>query len=117
MLLSDCVPQVCFTEHHLKEEEINITRINCYNLGASYCKKTRKFGGVGIFVHNTLPCTPIDLNEYCNEQDLEACALKFKSLTRCFVYCAYTDHQQETLELLCIYLNLYSTNYTQTPLM
>jgi len=29
---------------------------------------------------STLSCTPIDLTEYCNEQDLEACALKFKIL-------------------------------------
>jgi hypothetical protein len=71
--LSDCVRQVLsFTEHHLKDFEINNTCINCYNLGAFYCRKNRKFGGVGIFVHDTLSCTPIDLTEYCSEQDLEA---------------------------------------------
>ena len=83
--LSDCVPQVlCFTEHHLKEFKINNTCINNYNLGAFYCRKTRKFGGVGIFVHDTLSCTPTDLTEYCNEQDLEACALKLKALNSVF---------------------------------
>ena len=53
--LQDCVPQVlCFTEHHLKELEINKIYINNYNLGAFYWKKPRKFGGVGIFVHDSL---------------------------------------------------------------
>jgi len=87
----ECIPQVlCFTEHHLKEFEINNTCINNYNLGAYYCRKNRKFGGVGIFVHDTLSCTPIDLTKYCNEQDLEACALKFKILNNAFcILCIY----------------------------
>ena len=89
--LLECIPQVqCFTEHHFKEFEIINTRINNYNLGAYYCRKTRKFGGVGIFVHDTLSCTPIDLIEYCNKQDLEACALKFKILNNAFcILCIY----------------------------
>jgi hypothetical protein len=91
MHFSDCVPQVlCFTEHHLKEFQINNTSINCYNLGAFYCSKTQKSGGVGIYVHDTLSCTPIDLAEYCNEQDFEACALKFKALNSVFcILCIY----------------------------
>jgi hypothetical protein len=38
--LSNCVPHVllCFTEHDLKEFEINNTHINYYNLSASYCR-------------------------------------------------------------------------------
>jgi len=55
--LSECIPQVlCFTEHLLKEFEINNTCINNYSLGAYYCRKTRKFGGVGIFVHVADAC-------------------------------------------------------------
>ena len=89
--LSKCIPQVlCFTEHHLKEFEINNTSINDYNLGAYYCRKTRKFGGVGIYVHEAQSCTPIDLTEYCNEHDLEACALKFRVLNNIFcILCIY----------------------------
>jgi exonuclease III len=115
MLLSDCVPQIlCFTEHHLKEEEINITRINCYNFGAFYCRKTRKLGGVGIFMHNTLPCTPINLTEYCNEQDLEACALKLKVLNKVFcILCIYrspTGNFGTFMHLLESLLNKLYTN-------
>jgi len=84
-------PQVlCFTELHLKEFEINNTCTNNCNLGAFYCRKTRKFGGVGIFVHDTLSCPPIDLTAYCNEQELEACALKFKVLNKFIcILCIY----------------------------
>jgi len=90
--LSECIPQVlCFTEHHLKEFEINNTCIHNYNLGAYYCRKTQKYGGVGIFVHDTLSCTPTDLTKYCNEQDLEACALKFKILNN--VLCILCIHR------------------------
>jgi hypothetical protein len=90
-LLSDGIPHVlCFTEHHLKEFEINNTHINFYNLGASYCRKTRKLGGVGIFVLDALSCTPIDLSKYCKEQDLEACTLKFKISNNVFcILCIY----------------------------
>ena len=115
MHLSNRVPHVlCFTEHHLKEFEINNTRINQYNLGAYYCRVTRKHGGVGIFIHDTLSYTSIDLSEYCNEQDLEACALKFKISNN--VFCIYTD-QQEILKLSFICLNYYLINFTQIPLM
>ena len=58
--LSSHVPHIlCFTEHHLKESEINNTCINYYNLGASYCINSCKLGGVGIFVHNTLSYTSV----------------------------------------------------------
>ena len=137
---------LCFTVHHLKEFEINLlnaelnpichllallggativvvsrlrvnnTRINCYNLGAFYCRKTRKLGGVGKFVHDTLSCTPIDLTEYCHEQDLEACALKFKVLNNVFcILCIYrppTGNFGTFIHLLESLLN-----YTQIPLM
>jgi hypothetical protein len=44
----------CLTEHHLSDHEINSTCIKNYNLGAKYCRKSRKHCGVSIFVHETL---------------------------------------------------------------
>ena len=83
--LSESIPQgLCFTEHHLKDYEISNAGINNYTLGAYYCRKTRKSGGAVIFIHNTLSCTPINLTAYCNELDLEACAIKLKTLTKVF---------------------------------
>jgi len=48
-----CPHLLCFTEHHLKESEINNIHIKNYKLGASYCRLNRTHGEVGIFVHNT----------------------------------------------------------------
>ena len=36
---------LCFTEHHLKESEINNIHINYYTLGASYCRNSHSHGG------------------------------------------------------------------------
>jgi hypothetical protein len=43
MLWSSNFPHVlCFTEHHLGNNEINCIYINSYNLGAKYCRTNRK---------------------------------------------------------------------------
>ena len=114
--LSNRVPHVlCFTEHHLKEFEINNTRINHYNLGAYYCRITRKLGGVGIFVHDTLSYTSIDLNEYCNEQDLEACALKFKISNNVFcILCIYRPPTGNFATFIHLFESLLNRLYTNS---
>jgi hypothetical protein len=56
----------CFTEHHLSDHEISSICITNYNLGAKYCKKSRKHGGLSIFVHETLLSTA-ELTEFCND--------------------------------------------------
>jgi hypothetical protein len=77
MLWSTNLPHaLCFTEHHLRDHEINSTYINSYNLGAKYCRVNLKHGGVSIFVHETLPFTTIDLSEFCIDQDIEIYAIK-----------------------------------------
>ena len=113
--LSESNPQVlCVTEHHLKDFEINNTGINNYILGAYYCRKTRKSGGAVIFIHDTLLCTPINLTEYCNELDLEACAIKLKVLNKVFcILCIYrppTGNFETFIHLLESLLNKLYTN-------
>jgi hypothetical protein len=44
----------CFSEHHLKQNEINHISIDNYNLGANFCKQSFNKDGVSIFVHKTL---------------------------------------------------------------
>ena len=53
-------------------------------MGAFYCSKTRKYGGVGVFIHDKITYSIKDLNKYCNEFDLEVCALKLKTSTEVF---------------------------------
>ena len=85
------LPQIiCLTKHHLSNLEIGNININQYLLGAFYCRSNHKFGGVNIFVHESLTYSTTDLNRYCYDHDLEACAIKFKigSTVYCIV-CLY----------------------------
>ena len=67
------LPQViCLTEHHLNNQQIGNISINQYLLGAYYCRSRHKFGGVNIFVYESIICSNIDVNRYCHEYDLEA---------------------------------------------
>ena len=87
-LCSENLPHIfCFTEHHLHKNEINSLNIPPYNLGASYCRTNFNYGGVSIFVHEIISFAPIDLNNFCHEQDIEICALKLHiaSATLCIL--------------------------------
>jgi hypothetical protein len=79
-LLSQWVSQsphnFCLKEHHLKKAEITRTSINNYNPGAHWYRKCMKNGGIGIFVHKSLQYVPTDLEEFCIDQIIEACAIK-----------------------------------------
>jgi hypothetical protein len=79
-LLSQWVSQsphiFCLTEHHLNKAEITRTSINNFNLGAHYCRKSLKNGGIDIFVHQSLQYEPIDLEEFCIDQIIDVCAIK-----------------------------------------
>jgi len=50
-------PQIiCFSEHHLRKEQIHHLFINKYKLVANYCRSFHKHGGVCIFIHESLSC-------------------------------------------------------------
>jgi len=70
-------PQIiCLTEHHLRTEEINNTTSDQYILGASFCRKKYKCGGVCIYISKSLQFSTINLEKYYKEKDFEICALK-----------------------------------------
>ena len=81
---------ICLTEHHLKEQEIEITHIPKYKLGAKYCRLKLKNGGVSIYIMGTLTYSNINLRKYSKEQDLEICAIQL-----------YT--QENTVIIICLY--------------
>jgi hypothetical protein len=64
---------------NLPQLELEHIHIENYNLGVRYCRKTIEKGGVSIFVHKNLKFIKINLEDYCKDQDLEACALKLDS--------------------------------------
>jgi hypothetical protein len=47
-----------------------------YNLGAEHCRQTFRQDVVCIFVHEKLKFSNVNLNEFCKDDDLEACAVK-----------------------------------------
>ena len=118
-LLGSILPKlphvVCLTEHHLREQEIENLSIAHYTLGAKFCRLNLKQGGTGIFVHESLAFTNIDIQEFCMEQDTETCAIKM-NLPTAFIYviCAYrspTANFARFIKGIDTILNqLYSTN-------
>ena len=53
---------LCFSEHHLKQTEINHISIDNYNLSANFCIQSLKKGGVCIF--KTLKFLLVNLKEF-----------------------------------------------------
>jgi len=76
---------LCLTEHHLCDHQINSTYVKCYTLRAKYCRKSRKCGGVSIFVREGLLFSTVELDGFCRDQDLEVCAVKLHISS--FVFC------------------------------
>jgi hypothetical protein len=45
---------LCFSEHHLKEKELEQISLEGCKLGAAYCRKSLLKGGICIFVHKKI---------------------------------------------------------------
>ena len=69
---------LCFTEHHLRKQELSHIHIENYILGSNYCRKLMHKGGVSIFILKKLTFIHLNLDDYCSEQDIEVCAIKLK---------------------------------------
>ena len=68
---------ICFTEHHLGNNEIDTVVLNNYSLGAKFCRNTFKNGGVCIFTYESIQFTDINIDKLCKEKDLDICAVKW----------------------------------------
>jgi len=81
---------ICLTEHHLKEYELANTHIPEYKLGANYCRKNLKQGGVCIYVCESIKFSNINLLKHNKEQDIEIAALQLNIQKRkIIVVCVY----------------------------
>jgi hypothetical protein len=54
---------MCFSEHHLKQIELEDINLEGYKLGAAYCRKSLLKGGVYIFVYKKYNYSNVDLNK------------------------------------------------------
>ena len=108
---------LCFTEHHLNQQEIALIQIESYTLGASFCRTSFKMGGLCIFVNKNLNFRNIDTQKFLHEQDIEAEAVKLSvnSLNICIlsIYRAPSSNFALFLDKLEIILNLLHNNNTQ----
>ena len=81
---------ICFTENHLKDYELNNTHIPKYKLGANYCRKNLKQGGLCIYVLETLKFTNISLLKYSKGQDIETGAIQLNiQKVKVIILCIY----------------------------
>ena len=108
---------ICFTEHHLNQNEIELIQIDIYTLGASFCRNSFNMGGVCIFVNKNSNFTNVALRTFSHEKDIEAGAVKFSvnSLNICilFIHRAPFNNFSHFLDKLEMTLNLLYSNNTQ----
>ena len=67
---------MCFSEHHMCQEELQTIYFDSYNLRGSYCRSSYAKGGVCIFVKEGIECTCLELTRFCEDKDFKACACK-----------------------------------------
>jgi exonuclease III len=75
-LYSELAHIVCITEHHLKDQEMDLAQIEHYKFSAKFCRHQFKNGGTCIFVHESLNYDIIPTDHISKEKDIEICAIK-----------------------------------------
>jgi len=89
-LLTEAPHLICLNEQHLNNDETNATPICNYKLGAKYCRKKLKTGGVCIYIQEALKFTNISLQKYSKEQDIEITAVQLKlNKKNVIIFCVY----------------------------
>jgi exonuclease III len=67
---------ICLSEHHLSSQNLSFLNIENYVLGSSYARTSRHSGGVCIYVRTDLNFTTINVTQFCDEMNIEICAIK-----------------------------------------
>jgi exonuclease III len=81
---------ICLSEHHLREYEITNTHIPTYRLGAHYCRKNLKQGGICIYVKESIQFFDINLLKHNTDQDVEIAAIQLNiQKIRMIFICVY----------------------------
>jgi hypothetical protein len=94
---------LCMSEHHLTTEAILSLNIDSYKLGAYYCRKITKSGGVCIYVSKSYQYINLDLDNYCSEQDIEVCAIRLEKNS--FNLCILTIYRSSSGNLMSLLKN------------
>ena len=75
---------LCFTERHLKTYQLDSSLFQNYKLGAKFCRKMYRNGGVCIYIHESFHFSNVNVHKFCKEKELEACVTKLY-LPRCTI--------------------------------
>ena len=75
---------LCFGEHHLKTYQLDRILFQNYKLGAKFCRKIYRNGGVCIYIHESFQFSNVNVHRFCKEKVLEACVTKLY-LPRCTI--------------------------------
>lgn len=66
---------MCFNETWTDNMSINSFKIDGYGLADHYCRRSKKRGGVAIYLRDDVSFRRIDLTDFCVELDIEVCAV------------------------------------------
>jgi hypothetical protein len=69
---------LCFSEHHMSENNLSLLNIPNYVLGSCFSRCRFQKGGVCIFVHKDICFSQVELLNCSVEKILEICAVKFE---------------------------------------
>ena len=67
---------LCFSEHHMEEQDLLHLTLPGYILGSSFCRQNLQKGGVCIFVCRDPYYSKINILCNCEERDLEIFAVE-----------------------------------------
>jgi hypothetical protein len=74
-LHQDLLHLLCSTEHLLSQSEVDFINTENYSLGAKDCRRKRQRVCVSIFIQSYLQFITLNLDKYCVDRDIKACAL------------------------------------------
>ena len=70
---------LCFSEHHMEEQDLLHLTLPGYILGSSFCLQNLQKDGVCIFVHKDMCFSKINTSHNCKEKDLEICSIELET--------------------------------------
>jgi hypothetical protein len=59
---------LCFTEHHMLEENLCLTGIENYELASNFSLHTYQKGGIYTFIRNNICFTCLDLSKHYDQK-------------------------------------------------
>lgn len=101
----------------MNQNEIEITQIDSYTLGASFCRNSFKIGGSCSFVNKNLNFINVDLRKFSLDRDNEVCTVKVSdtshNISILSMYRATSGNFVHFLNKLEMILNLLYNSNTQ----